>query len=312
MIESLFNLSGRSSRRAKPIGRSCARLALERLEDRLAPAQTIQFTINSSQSSLTLTGSYDNSSLSAQGPGSLVSLYSGAFPSPSIRTPTRSASPRRGPAWRPTSAATGNPRREAARRAASADYGGQLPLNEVYQTTALLALRNVTASLSTSAPLALSGPAGSQTFNSTQTLTLTNGAVTTRTCRRPYSASHHPSLFQPGSTNLSGDSAINAAGAGTLTNLGNGNYSLTVPINATINQSFAGFPATLTVNGTIVATASTVGTASKVAFTNQPGATTAGQTIDPSGGVQVSVEDAAGNVVTADNSTVSLTLSSGA
>ena len=68
MFGNLIKFSRPSSRRANPIGRSSVRLALERLEDRLAPAQTIQFTVNPSQSTLTLAGSYDGSSLSA-GPG---------------------------------------------------------------------------------------------------------------------------------------------------------------------------------------------------------------------------------------------------
>src|SRR5207248_886620 len=55
----------------------------------------------------------------------------------------------------------------------------------------------------------------------------------------------------------------------------------------------------------------TVGAASQVVFTNAPALTTAGQVIDAPTGVQVSVEDSAGNVVTTDSSSVTVAIGTG-
>src|SRR5207302_916930 len=49
-----------------------------------------------------------------------------------------------------------------------------------------------------------------------------------------------------------------------------------------------------------------VGTASQVVFTAQPTNTTAGQIIDGASGVRVAVEDSAGNLITTDNSNITV------
>jgi hypothetical protein len=104
----------------------------------------------------------------------------------------------------------------------------------------------------------------------------------------------------PGSGTLSGTLTVAAVnGVATFSNLsldkaGNG-YTLTAAdgvLNGAISSAFD-----------IV-----VGTAAQVVFTSQPPSTTAGALLAPS--VQVAVEDAAGNVLTTDNSLVTLALGS--
>ena len=106
----------------------------------------------------------------------------------------------------------------------------------------------------------------------------------------------------PGSSTLSGSATVNAVnGVATFSNL-------------SLNKVGTGYTLTAASTGLTGATSSTfnitAGTASKLVFGQQPTNTTAGSSITPA--VTVQVQDASGNVVTTDASTVSLNLSGGA
>ena len=83
--------------------------------------------------------------------------------------------------------------------------------------------------------------------------------------------------------------------------------------NLSINKTGTGYTLTANSTGLTGATSTsfniTPGTASKLAFNVQPSTTTAGQAISPA--VTVQVQDANGNVVTTDTSSVTIAISSG-
>src|SRR5207302_1688858 len=109
--------------------------------------------------------------------------------------------------------------------------------------SANIALRNLVVSGSTASPLALSGSGPSYSFPSTQTLILTAGA-----------ADYNAGILGSGSTDLTGLSSNNQSPvAGTFVDSGNGSYSLTEPIDLTVQKDLGGLLATLHIRGQIVA-----------------------------------------------------------
>src|SRR5262249_13578050 len=125
---------------------------------------------------------------------------------------------------------------------APANYGAQISLGLF--GTGRAALRETHASLSTSTPLSLTGT-GPYTFASTQTVIVTHGFA-------DYSAS----IFGSGREDLSGNSANNtSATSGTLADLGNGNYRVTLPFDVTITTTVSGQTAHLHILGTVVGNA---------------------------------------------------------
>ncbi len=109
--------------------------------------------------------------------------------------------------------------------------------------------------------------------------------------------------FLDGTTALDTET-LNGSGqaAFTTSGLAVGNH----PITAVYSGDLAG-----STSPAVTQVVAQFGTPAQLAFVAQPTDTTAGQAIDSPGGVRVAVEDAFGNVVAGDSSTVTLTLSSG-
>jgi hypothetical protein len=201
------------------------------LESRIAPA-IINFTINSATSALTLSGSIDGSAIVQQGAGSLTTKFSGtsqvdvdfgnntiqALAAGSVATGLNSGN------WAPNVGGTAG--------TAAANFGGRVPVNVGITVNVNLAIRGAVATLD-SAVEPMTGTGSTRTFPSTQTFTLTAGSVDYRDALTGGLAS--------GTSSIVGSTAVNAAVAnGQFNDLGNGNYSITTPVEVTINTTVAG------------------------------------------------------------------------
>jgi hypothetical protein len=196
------------------------------------------FSIDSVNSSLSLSGDVDGSPIQPQGAGSLTTSYSGTIAAVWDReagtinflAATSDAVAANSGSWQPLPGGGGG--------SAPANYGGQV--NTLF-VTGRAALREMHAALSTSTPLTLTG-FGPYNFASTQTVNLTHGFG-------DYNAG-----FQSGSVDFSNFSANNtSATPGTLEDLGGGTYRLTMPIDGTITGSIGFGTSHLHVQGTLVA-----------------------------------------------------------
>jgi hypothetical protein len=206
-----------------------------------ASATPLTFLVDSSSSSLTLSGDVSGSAIQPQAAGSLTTSYVGTIAATWDRVANTINFLSAGSDVSALSSGNWQPLAGGGSGNAPANYGGQVNLGFV---TAVAALREVHGLLSTSTPLSLSGT-GPFTFPSTQTFTLTRGF-----------ADYNAGFFGSGRADLSNNSATNASTtAGTLEDLGGGNYRLTLPIDVTLTGSVAGQPANLHVVGTIVANA---------------------------------------------------------
>jgi hypothetical protein len=206
-------------------------------------AAPLTFSIDSTSSSLTVSGDFAGSSIQQQGTGSLTTHYSGTI----AATWNQGASTINFlPAGSDMIAAdSGNwqPLAGGGSGSAAANYGAQVT---ILFTTAKAAFREMHTSLSTSTPLSLTG-SGPYNFSSTQTLTLTHGF-----------ADYNAGSFGSGRADLSSNSADNTSGTqGTLEDLGSGTLRLTLPIDVTISTTVSGQQANLRIQGTIVANATT-------------------------------------------------------
>jgi hypothetical protein len=204
-------------------------------------AAPLTFSVDSANSSLTLSGDVNGSTLQQQGPGSLTTHYSGTVAAVWDRVAgtlnflsagTDAVAANSGN-WQPLPGGNSG--------SAPANYGVQVPVGIL---TAHAAVRELHASLSTSPPLSLAG-SGPYTFPSVQTLSLIHAF-----------ADYNIPLFGSGRQDISNNSANNTAAAqGTLEDLGGGNYRMTMPIDVTITTTVNGQPAHLRIQGTIVANA---------------------------------------------------------
>ena len=228
------------------------RPTVEILEDRLAPAaQAIGFTIDPASSTLSLSGTLVtplvSQSVAPQGAGSLTTSFSGSintlvdFAASSIlfREAGTSVDAAVSGDWSPLQGGGAG--------AASADYGGQF---NALVDTVFVAIRNMIGTLSTAAPLSLTGTGATTNFDSTQQLRFTSGTADF------LAPGLLASTIGSGSVSLVNLTAANTAGDGSLEDLGSGSYRLTVPILVSVATDVApGDTVTLTMQGTIVANA---------------------------------------------------------
>jgi hypothetical protein len=204
-------------------------------------AAPLTFVVDSSNSSLNLSGDVGGSSIQQQGSGSLTTHYSGTIAAVwDHAASTISFVPAGSDA---VAANSGNwqPSAGGGSGSAAANYGGQAT---VVIVTAQAAIRELHASLATGTPLSLGG-SGPYTFASTQTFSVTHGFI-----------DYNAGIFGTGRADISGNSAINASStSGTLEDLGGGAYRLTMPIDVTLTATFSGQTMHLHIQGTIVANA---------------------------------------------------------
>jgi hypothetical protein len=208
---------------------------------RLLSTTTSLFIVDPSASALTLSGMIAGVPLQQQANGALTSSYSGAIVADwdldgltvNFDQPGTSLN----------AAVTGDwqPKHDGTSGSEPANYGGKIT---ILFLTAEIALRNLHLATSTANPLPLSGT-GPYSFPSSQTLTILSGE-----------ADYNAGILGMGSANLSALSAQNTAvNASTIEDLGNGSYRLTLPIGLTIQQMIDNQPATLHIDGQIVAVA---------------------------------------------------------
>lgn len=215
---------------------------VEALEAREVPvAQPLLFTLDQPMSTLALSGHITTTltggtqfPIQQQGAGSLTSTYSGT-----INT-TFDPNPSTGPArlqfvqsgTTADAAVTGNwqPAVGGAAGSAPADYGAMVTISTALgSVNANVAVRNLVASMS-SANLNLTGGPSTFSFPSNQTLTITGGTADYR---------YTGLASGMGTESLAGSSGANTSPtAGTLQDLGSGQYRLTTPIRLTITETF--------------------------------------------------------------------------
>lgn len=213
------------------------RLSLVALEDRLAPA-VINFALTTSTSKYTISGTVNGSTITQQAAGSLTTTYSGTvqadvdFAANTIELlgPGSSMAANNSGTWAP--AVGGGSAFSVG--SAPGNYGGSV----VVTLSTKVAARNLVTSVS-APPTAITGAS----FPSTpQTLALTSGNL------------DYNNFGLQGTSTLGG-SGPNVAANGTFTDLGNGNYSLVLPGDTTINDNSSGFAVVLRLVGTLNATA---------------------------------------------------------
>ncbi len=216
-------------------------LALISLEDRSTPA-AINFALTTATSILTLGGTVNGAAITQQGTGSLSTTYSGTVSTDvdfSSNTVEFLAS---GSAMKANNSGTWAPAvgggTAFSAGSAPANYGGTVSVSGLPTRVAARGLVGVFSST----PLSLTGgPAFS--FPSAQTLTLSAGTV------------DYNNFLLQGTTPLADQGGANSAGPATFTDLGNGNYSISLPSDATINDNSSGFDLILTISGTLNGTA---------------------------------------------------------
>jgi len=204
-------------------------------------AADLTFALVQASSPLTLGGDAGGFPVTQQSPGSLTTRYSGpiVLTSPPYATSFGVVSANAAAAI----GGTYQPGIGGAAGSAPANYGGLVNLGVF--GNALLAGRNLRVGLSAgSVPLSGGGPSGGGSFPvSGLTATILEGA-----------ADYTFVLTGPGSNSLVGLTASAGTGTGTLAISGSA-ATLTIPINATFMTTLAGLPATITVTGTLVSTA---------------------------------------------------------
>jgi hypothetical protein len=203
-------------------------------------AAPLTFSIDSANSSLSLSGDFAGTAFTEQGPGSLTTHYSGtvaavwdrAAGTINFLSAGSDAIAANSGSWAPLPGGDSG--------MAPANLGVQVPgLFPI-----LSAFRETHVAISTNAPLSLTG-SGPYSFTSTQRYTLTAGF-------QDYDAGPLGS----GRLDISNTSTDNtSATAGTLEDLGNGNYRLTIPVDVTITAMTGGFTIHYHTQGTIVANA---------------------------------------------------------
>jgi Putative Ig domain/FG-GAP repeat len=230
----------RPSIRRRAATRRQRRIRLDALESRDVPATHIDFVVDPSQSSLTLSGNVAGVDIKQQGAGSLTSSYSGTLAADvdfNANTIDISST-----GTNLDAAVSGNwkPNVGGGSGTGPADYGGKVHITVIpfiLEGDVFVAIRNTLANMSTSGAVPLNGTGAARTFDSTQALAIIGGTA-------DYDAN---SLAQgSGTSDMSGNSGINAsATASSLTDLGGGSFQLFVPVDLTINTTVSGQPATL-------------------------------------------------------------------
>jgi hypothetical protein len=211
------------------------------VDDLRVTAAPLMFTIDSPSSALTLSGDVGGSAIQQQGAGSLTTHYSGTIAAVWDNTAGTINFLSAGSDAVAANSGSWQPLAGGGSGSAPANYGARVTAGLV---TVQAALRELHASLSTSTPLSLTG-SGPYTFASSQTLAVTHGF-----------ADYNAGIFGSGRADISNNSAGNtSATPGTLEDLGNGNYRLTLPVDVTITTTVSGQPANLHIQGTIVANA---------------------------------------------------------
>jgi hypothetical protein len=207
----------------------------------------VTFTLNQPASSLALSGTVAGAPITAQGPGSLTTTYSGAFVFSGIDLSGGTAT------FDSTSTAlnaavSGNwqPMTNGVAGSEPADYGGTASVFVgVGFTNVLAALRNGSLGVSGSptVPLTPTG-SGTYTFPANQTLDFLLGGLDYRDSL---------GVAAPGRDDLTGQSAVNgSATPATLQSLGGNLYDLVYPVDVTLNLPITtGVTANIRILGTI-------------------------------------------------------------
>ncbi len=195
------------------------------------------FILDASVSSLTASGTVGGTSVQEQGPGSLITSYSGTIAADfDLDAGTIQFLPGAAAA-----ADSGNwqPRPGGASGSEPANYGGQGTVPPFF--FGHVAVRDLVFSVLTDQPIPLT-PAGEgvYAFDSTQTLAINVG-----------SGDYNISGLGSGRVDLTGMTGPNTAAPGTLQDFGDGTYGLTVPIEFTFTTSFSGIPIVLHMSGSI-------------------------------------------------------------
>ncbi len=213
---------------------------LEELEDRrLLSITSAVFAVDPNSSAVTLSGDVAGSTILPQGNGSLTSNFSGSIVADWDLSAQTIKFDQPGTALNASITGNWQPQVGGASGSAPANYGGKVT---IVIFTANIALRNLVVSGFTASPIALSG-SGPYSFPSTQTLIVTSGT-----------ADYNAPIVGSGSTDLTGLSSNNKSPVtGTFEDLGNGSYRLTEPIDLTVQQTVGTVPATLHIQGQIVA-----------------------------------------------------------
>jgi hypothetical protein len=242
MIWSLFTTTGKGATVRRSSRRLFSPLKVEELVTRSLPsATTLSFAVDPTASSVSLSGTVNylgSHTIEPQGTGSLTTTYEGTVAanydpadgdngSLQFVTTGTSVTADNSGNWQPKSG--------GASGSEAANYGGKA---SVFLATAYVAVRNLAFNLSTSSALSLSATGG---FTSNQTMTTTAGV-----------ADYNLAGLGSGQTKISGQSATNNASDGLFEILTTpGDYRVTVPIHFTLNETFSGGSATLTVDGSI-------------------------------------------------------------
>jgi hypothetical protein len=207
-------------------------------------------TLSQPSSTLTASGSLAGVQFMPQGLGSLTTTYTGAIKVSALdlgaATLTIDST-----ATALNAAVSGNwmPKANGADGSDPANYGAQLSLQvgPFLTTNVTFAIRDAVVVVSGSPTVSLTQTApGTYTFPANQTLAFQSGALDYRDSLM---------LVTPGRTNLAGQSATNSpTTSATLQNLGGTNYSLSYPVDLTVNSMLtSSITATIRIQGTITA-----------------------------------------------------------
>ncbi len=273
--------SSQPPRARKQSQKTVYRPKLEELENRqLLAVTTSVFAIDPNSSQITLSGDIGGNTVLPQGSGSLTTSYTGSVVADWDLAGQTIQFDSTGTALNALNSGNWQPMPGGVSGTAPANYGGQV---SIVIFPAYIALRNLVVGGFTNSPLALSGAgAGSYNFPSTQTLQVLSGT-----------ADYYASILGAGTTDLTGLFNGNQSQVpGTLTDLGNGSYTLTEPINFTFQKVVDGFLTTLHVNGQIIANAALP----VVNLTDGTGSSFDYATSAIGGGGSVAVEDPAATV----------------
>jgi hypothetical protein len=199
-----------------------------------------EFTVDSSQSRITISGSFHDTTLKAQGPGSLTTHYGGTLlaelSGDTIRFPGQSQ-------VMALDSGSWEPRADGSDGSAPANYGGEA---SVFLSTGVAAVRQVTVDI-TSEVLPI---ANGQFDTRGLTLSIPDGAPSSLAYRV------EGALQSSGAAPLGGHSATGQVATGTITTV-NGQQVLTIPINYQFNFSIVDDnDTTVTLTGQLVATRS--------------------------------------------------------
>jgi hypothetical protein len=203
--------------------------------------------IDQPSSTMVASGTVAGATIVQQGPGSLSTTYTGNVGVSTLNlnagtltfdSTTTSLNASNSGNWSPLAG--------GAVGTAPANYGGRANVSIIISTTTVdLAVRNAAVDFSGSPTVTLTptGP-GTYTFPANQTVTFLSGSVDYR---------DSAGLVTPGTSDLTGQSGTNSpAGPATFTSLGGNLFSLSYPVDATINTTITtGVTATIRIQGTI-------------------------------------------------------------